>query len=304
MYDCIIIGAGPAGMTAAIYTARRKLNTLVLAKEVGGQMVWSADVENYTGFTMVTGADLTLKFQEHMASLKEDLEVQLGVEVAKLEKNITSFAVEDTKGNVFYAKTVIIASGKLPRHLGVPGEKELFGKGVAICATCDGPLYKDKNVAVVGGGNSAMDAICALSKVAKQVYVINMSDDYTGEGIVKDKIMQFPNVRTYHSAKVTKISGKDRVEGMTIQVLGKPDEELAVNGIFVEIGYDPSISFADIVDKNEHHEIKVDKDLQTSVPGIFAAGDINDAWGEQIIIAAGEGAKAAMAVSNYLTNLK
>jgi NADH-dependent peroxiredoxin subunit F len=141
MYDCIIIGAGPAGMTAAIYTARRKLNTLVLAKDLGGQMVYSADVENYTGFTMVTGADLALKFQEHMASLTEDLEVKLGVEVAKLDKNITSFVVEDTKGNVYYGKTVIIASGKLPRHLGVPGEQELFGKGIAICATCDGPLY-------------------------------------------------------------------------------------------------------------------------------------------------------------------
>lgn len=304
MYDVIIIGAGPSGMTAAIYTARRKLNTLVLAKDVGGQMIWSADVENYTGFSMVTGADLTLKFQEHMASLKEDLEVKLGVEVAKLDKNITSFVVEDTKGNVYYAKTVIIASGKFPRHLGVPGEKELFGKGVAICATCDAPLYKDKNVAVVGAGNSAMDAICALSKVAKQVYVINMSDDYTGEAIVKDKINSYPNVKAYHSAQITKISGKDHVEGITIQPLGKPDEDLAVNGVFVEIGYVPSNNFAELVEKNEHGEIKVDKDLQTSVPGIFAAGDINDAWGEQIIIAAGEGAKAAMAVSNYFTKLK
>lgn len=304
MYDVIIIGAGPAGMTAAIYTARRKLNTLVLSKEVGGQMIYSADVENYTGFSMITGADLTLKFQEHMASLKEDLEVQLGVEVAKLDKNITSFVIEDTKGNVYYAKTVIIASGKLPRHLGVPGEKELFGKGVAICATCDGPLYREKNVAVVGGGNSAMDAICSLAKVAKQVYVINMSDDYTGEAIVKEKIIHLPNVKTYHSAQIVKISGKEHVEGMKVQTLGKPDEDLAVSGIFIEIGYEPSVNFVDLVEKNEHNEIKVDKDLQTSVPGIFAAGDINDAWGEQIIIAAGEGAKAAMAVSNYLTKIK
>lgn len=304
MYDVIIIGAGPAGMTAAVYTARRKLKTLVLAKDPGGQMVWSADVENYTGFTMISGADLTLKFQEHMASLKDDLDVQLGVEVAKLDKNITSFVVEDTKGNVYYSKTVIIASGKLPRHLGVPGEMELFGKGVAICATCDGPLYKDKVVAVVGGGNSAMDAICALSKVAKQVFVVNMTDDYTGEAIVKDKINSYVNVKSYHSAQITKISGKDHVESMTVQQVGKPDEEIAVNGIFVEIGYMPSNNFADLVEKNEHGEIKVDKDLQTSVPGIFAAGDINDAWGEQIIIAAGEGAKAAIAVSNYFTNLK
>jgi NADH-dependent peroxiredoxin subunit F len=304
MYDVIIIGAGPAGMTSAIYTARRKLKTLVLAKDIGGQMIYSADVENYTGFTMITGADLTLRFQEHMTSLKEDLEVQLGVEVVKMDKNITSFSVEDSKGNVYYAKTIIVASGKLPRHLGVPGEQELFGKGVAICATCDGPLYKGKDVAVVGGGNSAMDAICALAKVAKQVYVVNMADDYTGEVIVRDKVMSLPNVKSYHSSKILKIAGKDHVEGITVQPLGKPDVELPVNGVFIEIGYEPSISFADIVEKNEHNEIRVDKDLQTSVPGIFCAGDINDAWGEQIIIAAGEGAKAAMAVSNYLTNLK
>jgi len=304
MYDVIIIGAGPAGMSAAIYTARRKLNTLVLAKDAGGQMVWSADVENYTGFSMISGADLALKFQEHMASLKEDLEVKIGVEVAKLDKNITSFVVEDTQGNVYYAKTVIIASGKLPRHLGVPGEKELYGKGVAICATCDGPLYRNKNVAVVGGGNSAMDAICALSKVAKQVYVVNMTDDFTGEAIVKDKIISCPNTKIYHQSKITKITGTNHVESMTVQQMGKPELEIPVDGIFVEIGYTPSNNFADIVDKNEHGEIKVDKDLQTSVPGIFAAGDINDAWGEQILIAAGEGAKAAMAVSNYFTKLK
>lgn len=304
MYDCIIIGAGPAGMTSAIYTARRKLKTLVLAKAVGGQMIWSADVENYTGFTVISGADLTLRFQEHMAALKEDLEVKLDVEVVKLEKNITSFVVEDKQGNVYYAKSVIIASGKNPRHLGVPGEERLFGKGVAVCATCDGPLYKGKDVVVVGGGNSAMDAICSLAKVARQVYIINMSDDYTGEGIVKDKIMSCANAKTFHSAKVTEILGDTQVTGIKFQKLGEPEQELAVNGIFIEIGYEPSIGFADIVEKNEHHEIKVDKDLQTSVPGIFAAGDINDAWGEQIIISAGEGAKAAMAVSNYLTKLK
>jgi alkyl hydroperoxide reductase subunit F len=304
MYDCIVIGAGPAGMTAAIYTARRKLKTLVLAKAVGGQMIWSADVENYTGFTMISGADLTLRFQEHMAALKEDLEVKLDVEVVSLEKNITSFVIEDKQGNVYYAKSVIVASGKNPRHLGVPGEEKLFGKGVAVCATCDGPLYKGKDVVVVGGGNSAMDAICSLSKSARQVYVINFTDDYTGEGLVKDRIMGCGNVKSFHSSKITEILGDTYVTGVKFQKIGEPEQELAVSGVFIEIGYEPSIGFADILEKNEKNEIKVDKDLQTSVPGIFAAGDINDAWGEQIIIAAGEGAKAAMAVSNYFTRLK
>lgn len=304
MYDCIIIGAGPAGMTAAIYTARRKLKTLVLSKNVGGQMVWSADVENYTGFSMITGADLTLRFQEHMAALKEDLEIKLDTEVVSLEKNITSLAVTDKAGEVYYGKTVIIASGKEPRHLGVPGEKELFGKGVASCATCDAPLYKNKDVAVVGGGNSAMDAICALSKVARQISVININSDFDGEPVVKDKIMNLPNVKVYNQTKVTKIIGDKQVTGIGILPFEKEEVILPVSGVFVEIGYEPSADFAELIEKNDHNEIKVDGNLQTNIPGIFAAGDVNDAWGDQIIIAAGEGAKAAMAVSNYLTQQK
>ena len=303
MYDCIIIGAGPAGMTAGIYTARRKLKTLVLAKSIGGQMIWSADVENYTGFSMITGADLTLKFQEHLASLKEDLEVRLDVEVVRLDKNITSFVVEDKAGNVYYGKSVIVASGKNPKLLGVPGEEKLFGKGVAVCATCDAPLYKGKDVVVVGGGNSAMDAILSLAKIARNVYVINLTSDYAGEDLVKNKIMSCHNVKTYHSSKVTAIMGETHVTGIKFQTLGQPEQELSVSGVFVEIGYVPSNDFADILEKNEAGEIKVDQNSQTNIPGIFAAGDINDAWGEQIIIAAGEGAKAAMAVSNYFTKL-
>ncbi len=304
MYDCIIIGAGPAGMTAGIYTARRKMKTLIISKTIGGQMVWSADVENYTGFTMISGADLTLRFQEHMAALKDDLEVKIGEEVASIEKNITTITVTTKTGDVYYGKTVIIASGKDPRHLGVPGEKELFGKGVAVCATCDAPLYKDKIVAVVGGGNSSMDSICALSKVAKQVFVLNINDDFTGEALVKDRILSLQNVRVYHQTKVTKIIGTKNVTGVGILQFGKKEEVLKVDGVFIEVGYEPNNAFATELAVDEQGLIKVDRNLQTSVPGIFAAGDINDAWGEQIIIAAGEGAKAAMAVGDYLGKVK
>lgn len=304
MYDCIIIGAGPAGMTAGIYTARRKMKTLIISKTIGGQMVWSADVENYTGFTMISGADLTLRFQEHMAALKDDLEVKIGEEVASIEKNITTITVTTKTGDVYYGKTVIIASGKDPRHLGVPGEKDFFGKGVAVCATCDAPLYKDKIVAVVGGGNSSMDSICALSKVAKQVFVLNINDDFTGEALVKDRILSLQNVRVYHQTKVTKIVGTKNVTGVGILQFGKKEEVLKVDGVFIEVGYEPNNAFATELAVDEQGLIKVDRNLQTSVPGIFAAGDINDAWGEQIIIAAGEGAKAAMAVGDYLGKVK
>lgn len=304
MYDVIVIGAGPAGMTAGIYAARKKLKTLIVTKQIGGQMVWSSDVENYTGYSMISGAELTLKFQEHVRHLAPDLEVQEGVEVVGIEKNVTIFTVETKTGGPLYAKAVIIASGKEPRHLGIPGEEKFFGRGVAVCATCDAPLYKNKDVAVVGGGNSAMDALLALSKVARRVYSINMNERLAGDEVLRGKVESAPNIAFLNSAKTLEVVGEKGVTGLRVQKAGSADELLAVSGVFVEIGYVPSNAFDHLTEKNERGEVKVDGNLQTSIPGLFAAGDINDAWGEQIIIAAGEGAKAALAVNNYLNQLK
>lgn len=304
MYDVIIIGGGPAGMTASIYTARKKLKTLLLAKQMGGQMVWSSDVENYTGFSVITGADLTLKFKEHLEHVKDDLDVREGADVVNIERNITTFEVQTKDGQTFYAKAIIIASGKEPRHLGIPGEEKYYGRGVAVCATCDAPLYKNKDVAVVGGGNSAMDALLALSKVARRIYSVNVNEHLMGDELLKRKVESSPNITFYNGAKTMGVIGVKGVTGLQIQKADSAIETLSVNGIFVEIGYEPSNSFDRLTDKNDKGEIKVDGNLQTSVPGLFAAGDINDAWGEQIIIAAGEGAKAAMAVANYLNGIK
>lgn len=304
MYDVIIIGGGPAGMTAAIYTARKKLKTLLLTKQMGGQMIWSSDVENYTGFSMLSGADLTLKFQEHLKSITEDLEVKEGAEVVNIERNITTFEVQTRGGDIQYAKAVIIASGKEPRHLGIPGEEKFYGRGVAVCATCDAPLYKGKDVAVIGGGNSAMDALLALSKVARKIYSVNVNEQLVGDAVLKAKIEGSPAISFYNSTKTLEVLGEKGVTGLVVQKMGRGSETVPVSGIFVEIGYSPSNSFDRLSDKNEKGEIKVDGNLQTSIPGLFAAGDINDAWGEQIIIAAGEGAKAAMAVANYLNQVK
>jgi NADH-dependent peroxiredoxin subunit F len=304
MYDVIIIGAGPAGMTAGIYTARKKLKTLILTKEVGGQMVWSSDIENYTGFTLVNGAELTQKFKEHVQSIHEDLELKEDAEVVSLEKNITSFVVTDKKGQQYYSRAVIIASGKNPRHLGVPGEDKFFGRGVAVCATCDAPLYKGRDVAVVGGGNSAMDSLLALSKVAKRLYSVNLMDTLAGDEVLKNKITTNPNISFYSNAKTISIEGDKFVTGIKILKKDGQEEVLPVNGVFVEIGYIPSNNFDPLTVKNEKGEIKVDQNLATNIPGIFSAGDINDAWGEQIVIAAGEGSKAALAVADYLNRIK
>lgn len=304
MYDVIIIGAGPAGMTAAIYTARKKLKTLLISKNSGGQMVWSADVENYTGFSMITGADLALAFKRHLETIDEDLEFKEGLEVVSVSKNIKSFALEDSSGAQYFSRSVIIASGRDPRHLGVPGEAKFYGKGVATCATCDAPLYKDRSVAVVGGGNSALDAAFALSKVAASVAIVNINQELVGDEILKSKVLNSGNVIQYNDTKVMAIEGDSVVAGLRVQPLGKPEQVIPVNGVFIEAGYEPSTEFDKITAKNDRGEIIVDTDLQTSIPGIFAAGDVNDAWGEQIVIAAGEGAKAAMAVSDYLNKQK
>lgn len=304
MYDVLIIGGGPAGMTAAIYTARKKLKTLLITKQMGGQMVWSSDVENYTGFSLITGADLTLKFKEHLAHIQDDLEIHEGIEVVNIERNITTFEVETKDGGHYYARAVIIASGKEPKHLGIPGEDKFYGRGVAVCATCDAPLYKNKDVVVVGGGNSAMDALLALSKVARRVYSVNLNERVVGDEVLKAKVESSPNIAFYNSTKAVSVEGDKFVTGLVIQRQDGSKETLATSGVFVEIGYVASNNFDRLTDKNEQGEVKVDANLQTSVPGLFAAGDINDAWGEQIVIAAGEGAKAAIAVANYLNQIK
>lgn len=302
MYDCIIIGAGPAGMTAGIYTARKQLQTLILAKQVGGQMVWSSDIENYTGFSLITGADLTENFKKHLDTLKDNLELQEGVEVVSITRLITGFEVVDSLGKKYQSRSVIVASGKEPRHLGIPGEQEFYGKGVSVCATCDAPLYKNKDVAVIGGGNSAMDALQALSKIAKRVYSVNINEKLAGDDLLKKRVESLPNITFYPKAKTLEILGGKFVESLKIQDQNHREVILPVSGVFAEIGFAPSVHFAEIVNTNDHQEVMVDGNLQTSVPGIFAAGDCNDAWGEQIIIAAGEGAKAAMAAADFLNS--
>ncbi len=304
MYDIIIIGAGPAGMTAAIYAARKKLKTVVVTKDIGGQMVWSSDVENYTGYSMVSGAELALKFREHLDHVGSDLEVKEGVEVTGVEKNVTIFTVETKTIGPLYAKAVIIASGKNPRHLGIPGEEQHYGKGVAVCATCDAPLYKGKDVAVVGGGNSALDALLALSRVANKIYSVNINEQLSGDAVLRGKVESAANITFLNSTKAVAVVGEVGVTGLRVQKQSGEISLLPVSGVFVEIGYVPSTDFVSLVEKNDRGEIQVNNNLETTVSGLFCAGDANDAWGEQIIIAAGEGAKAALAASNYINQLK
>ncbi|MDP2912881.1 MAG: FAD-dependent oxidoreductase [Candidatus Omnitrophota bacterium] len=298
MYDLIIIGAGPAGITAAVYAARKRLQFLVLTGDIGGQAAWSGDIENYTGYQFITGPDLTAKFEEHMR--KYNVPVKEREEALEVKKTGGAIKVRTAKGE-YESKTVIIASGKVSKELGVPGEKEFKNKGLTYCATCDGPLFGGKAVAVIGGGNSALDAALQLIKIARHVYMINITPYLGGDAIMRQKVESSEVVTVINNARVTAVVGDNMVSGIMIK-REERIEPLAVQGVFVEIGLKPNSGFAKDVEKNEYDEIKVNCLNQTNVPGIFAAGDVTDVPEKQIVIAAGEGSKAALAAFKYLNS--
>jgi alkyl hydroperoxide reductase subunit F len=305
IFDTIIIGAGPAGIAASVYAVRKNLKVLVLTKDIGGQAALSGDIENYPGFTMITGADLALKFRQELVNFEGNgLWVKEGIEVISLEGADPDFIVKTNDGNFYHSKTVIIASGRDPRMLNIPGEKELLGKGVATCATCDAPFYKDRDVAVIGGGNSALDAAFSLIKVARSVTLINNMDTLAGDEILLANVTKSPKVKVLNNHTTLEILGNQAVGGIKIKDLKTSKEDvLTVTGVFIEIGWIPSASFDKLTNKNKVGEIEVDEYGSTSVPGIYACGDVNSIWGEQIVIAAGEGAKTALRVAEHISKV-
>jgi alkyl hydroperoxide reductase subunit F len=298
MYDLIIIGAGPAGITAAVYAARKKMSFLVITQDIGGQAAWSGDIENYTGYQFVTGPELVSKFEEHMRKYRID--TKESESVTDIERSDDAIKVKTNKG-IYQAKTVIIASGKVSKELGVPGEKEFKNKGLTYCATCDGPLFSGKDVAVIGGGNSALDAALQLIKIARKVYIINNTSKLGGDPVMKEKIESSDVVAVLNDARVTAITGDKMVSGITVRRNGK-DESFVVEGIFVEIGLIPNSGFAKDAQKNVYGEIVINGRNETNVPGVFAAGDVTDVPEKQIIIAAGEGSKAALSAFKYISH--
>lgn len=297
IYDLIIVGAGPAGITASVYAARKQMDFLIITEDIGGQTAWSGDIENYTGYQFITGIDLTSKFEEHLK--KYNIEVKEGEGVTAIEKSGKVISVT-AGGNVYRAKTVIVASGKTSRQLGVPGEEEFRNRGLAYCATCDAPLFSGKNVAVIGGGNSALEASLQLIKIANHIDIINITDEVIGDEIIKQKVVSSEKVTVRNNTQVKEIIGDKFVKGIII-TSGSGEERIALEGVFVEIGLIPNSSFKSDLDKNEGGEIKVNSHNQTNISGIFAAGDVTDVPEKQIVVAAGEGAKAALAAFSYLS---
>jgi len=300
MFDLIIIGAGPAGITAGVYAARKKMQLLVISRDIGGQAAWSSDIENYTGFQFISGPDLVAKFEEHMR--KYDITLKDNETVTEVKKVNNAISVTTDK-SLYEARSVIIASGKRTKELRVPGEKEFKNKGLTHCATCDGPLFAGKEVAVIGGGNSALDAALQLIKIAKHVYIINITGSLSGDAIMLQKVGGSETATILNNTQVTAILGDKFVSGIKVKREGR-EETLSVEGVFVEIGLIPNSEFVKDIEKNQIGEIKINCRNETNIPGIFAAGDVTDVPEKQIIIAAGEGSKAALSVFRYLAQHK
>lgn len=302
LYDLIIIGAGPAGMTAAVYAARKKMNALLLSKDHGGQLLWTSGIENYMGFQFIEGFELMQKFEEQVKQFP--LEQRIGQRAVSLAQVDGGFEIGTDASESYQARAVIIATGKRPRQIGVPGEEDLKGRGVTYCATCDGPLFAGEKVAVIGGGNSALEAADDMIKIAEHVHLISLTA-LDGDQIIIDRVKNATNVTILVEHTVTEIHGSGRVEGVTIKDLRTGEQSrLDVGAVFIEIGLIPNSEFAKgISRRNELDEIEVDQGCEMGVPGLFAAGDVTNVPEKQIVVAAGEGAKAALRAQRYLQRL-
>jgi alkyl hydroperoxide reductase subunit F len=302
LYDLTIIGAGPAGMTSGVYAARKNLKTLILTSDVGGQTAWSSGIENYLGYTYITGAELVQKFEEHM--MKFDINVQY-TRVTDIRYVNEVFRAYTSEGDEYDSRAMIIAAGKSPRLLGVPGEREYTGRGVTYCATCDGPLFSGQDVAVVGGGNSGLDAVVQLMKICPKVYLLENSGSLRADEVMREHAAAAKNVEIVLNTSVVSIGGADFVESIEVRdnLSGKL-RTIPAKGVFVEVGLTPNTDFLrNLINLNESGEIVVDCGGKTSIPGLYAAGDVTNVPEKQIIIAAGEGAKAALSAYSYLVRL-
>ncbi|MEK7841364.1 MAG: thioredoxin-disulfide reductase [Deltaproteobacteria bacterium] len=300
MYDVIIIGGGPAGLTAGIYAQRARLKTLLLEKEmVGGQIAVSDVIENYPGFPSISGADLMEKFEGHAKGL--GLEIRMA-DVIVVEDMGKEKIVKTSEGDLT-ARTVIVATGAKPKRLGVQGEKEFTGKGVSYCATCDGPFFKGQRVLVIGGGDTAVKEAVYLSRIAGKVYIVHRRDQLRAEKIIQEKALSIPNIEMLWSHILKEIKGKKGVEKVVLQNLKDNSlKEIDAEGVFIFAGINPTTDFVD-VEKDKSGFIKTNQDMQTSVKGIFAAGDCRTTPLKQVSTAVGDGAIAAFMAEKYIEEM-
>lgn len=300
-FDLIIVGAGPAGLTAYLYARRSLLNVLLLDKgPIGGQVLYTDLIENYPGFPEgISGFELIELMKKQVEKL--GLQFREG-EVGALEVEEGYKVLTLSSGERLRAKAVILALGAKPKKLGVPGERELTGKGVSYCAICDGPFFKGEKIAVVGGGNTALQEALFLTKFASKIYLIHRRDTFRATPILQERVKASSQIELKLNREVIKILGKDRVEGLLLRNKHTgEDEELSVAGVFIFIGYEPETAWLrGKLDLNEQGFIITSKEMETTLPGVFACGDCMSKKFRQIINACGEGAVAALNAEEYL----
>ena len=299
-YDIAVIGAGPAAVSAAIYGARKGLKVAMIGDLVGGQLINTNDIENIIGTPLTNGFDFSQSLEKHLNEY----------EIAFYKGHKVKKVLKDSKDNILIlddelevkSKTVIVATGAIWKKLGIEGEDKYAGKGVHYCATCDGPFYRNKDVVIIGGGNSGVEAAIDLSNIAKTITLVEYSSTISADEVLKNKLSSLENVKILTSSAAQSVTGNLFAEGL--KILNRDSnvvEEIKTDGIFVEIGTVANTSFvSDILDINTNSEIKIDSVNKTSVEGIFAAGDCTDVRYKQVIIAMGEGAKAALSAYEYL----
>jgi alkyl hydroperoxide reductase subunit F len=320
-YDLIIVGGSAAATAAGVYAARRQLNFKIITKEFGGEVATSGEIGNWPGIPMTDGITLAQQFRDHLDSYKVDLEE--GIEVERiLKQEDGTFCITTKKDGMtmasdklseghelamkcdYEAKAVIVTTGVHPRELTIPGEKEYRNKGVSYCTTCDGPLFGGKVTATVGGGNSALESALMLADICSKVYVINKNAQFKGEQVLIDKLKSKSNVEIIYTAKAKAITGEQFVKNLTYTDASGADQTIAVDGIFVHIGQLPNSSLIGPgVELDQFGQIKVNANMETNIPGLYAAGDVTTAPFKQIVIAAGQGCIATLSAVQYLNML-
>jgi len=305
IYDLIIIGGGPAGITAGIYAARKALKVMFLTKDFVGQVGRTGEVNNWPGVPDILGMNLIKQFEEHLKTF--DVNIKENAEVTKINKTKDGFVVITEDNQKLSAKTIIVSTGRAPRRLNVDGEKALIGKGVSYCAICDGPLFKDKAVAVIGGGNAGVEAALDLSEYTKRVFIFEREGQLLADELLQQRAEKKSNIQVHTNKKVEKIGGNNKVENLTyIDTKTNKEFQVGIDGVFIEIGSVPMVSYLhDLVKFNDMCEVIVDpQTCATSTQGLFAAGDVNDRKWKQIVTAASDGCRAALSAHEYLRRKK
>ena len=308
IYDVVIIGSGPAGLAAAIYASRAELDTVVIEKEFmsGGQIINTYEVDNYPGLPGLGGFDLAEKFREHADKLGA---VHVMGEVASLEKQVedgqTLWKISLQDGGMYVTRTIVVATGARHRKLGAPGEEQFTGAGVSYCATCDGAFFRGKDVAVVGGGDVAVEDALFLARMCRKVYVIHRRDTFRAAKVLGQRLMQLPNVEVLWDTVTESIGGEDKVKELNLNNVKTGEKKvIPVDGVFVAVGIQPNSGlFEGILDLDEGGYIRADETGVTSAPGIFAAGDVRTKMLRQVVTATADGANAITSVERYLATL-